>query len=62
MKLLVVSLLRLGDIIQQKPLLEGLRRQFPQARIHLLINRQFSQVSQLLGNTVDQYIYFDREA
>lgn len=62
MKLLVVSLLRLGDIIQQKPLLEGLRRQFPQAQIHLLINKQFSQVSQLLGNTVDQYIYFDREA
>lgn len=62
MKLLVVSLLRLGDIIQQKPLLEGLRRQFPQAEIHLLLNRQFSQVSQLLGNCVDRYIYFDREA
>jgi ADP-heptose:LPS heptosyltransferase len=62
MKLLVVSLLRLGDIIQQKPLLEGLRRQFPQAQIHLLINRQFSQASQLLENCVDEFIYFDREA
>ena len=62
MKLLVVSLLRLGDIIQQKPLLEGLRRQFPQAEIHLLLNRQFSQVTQLLDNCVDEFIYFDREA
>lgn len=61
MKLLVVSLLRLGDIIQQKPLLEGLRRQFPQAQIHLLLNRQFSQASQLLENCVDEFIYFDRE-
>ncbi|WP_413577010.1 glycosyltransferase family 9 protein [Bdellovibrio sp. HCB290] len=62
MKILVVSLLRLGDIIQQQPLLKALRNKYPQAEIHLLINRQFSQVESLLHGLVDKYFYFDRDA
>ncbi|UYL10053.1 glycosyltransferase family 9 protein [Bdellovibrio sp. SKB1291214] len=61
MKILVVSLLRLGDIIQQQPLLKALRDKNPQAEIHLLVNRQFSQVEGLLDGLVDRYFYFDRE-
>lgn len=61
MKILVVSLLRLGDIIQQQPLLKALRDKNPQAEIHLLVNRQFSQVEGLLDGLVDKYFYFDRE-
>jgi ADP-heptose:LPS heptosyltransferase len=61
MKILVVSLLRLGDIIQQQPLLKALREKNPQAQIHLLINRQFSQVEGLLTGLVDKYHYFDRD-
>lgn len=62
MKILVLSLLRLGDVIQQGSLLKGLRRQYPEAEIHLLLNRQFSQVEKILDGVVDRYIYFDRDA
>ena len=62
MKILVVSLLRLGDIIQQIPLLQGLRAKYPEAQIHLYANKQFSQVEALLAGIVDRYIYLDREA
>lgn len=62
MKILVVSLLRLGDLIQQQALLRGLRAQHPQAEIHILVNRQFAQVENILGSIVDRYIYFERDA
>lgn len=61
MKILVVSLLRLGDIIQQMPLLRKIRTKHPQASVHLLLNRQFANVEAVLGDLVDQYHYFDRE-
>lgn len=61
MKILLVSLLRLGDIIQQAALFRGLRQQFPEAEIHLLMNRQFSHVAEVLPGLIDQYIFFDRE-
>lgn len=62
MKILVLSLLRLGDIIQQGPLLKGLREKHPDAEIHLLLNRQFANVERVLEGVVDKYIFFDREA
>lgn len=62
MKILVVSLLRLGDIIQQEPLLRGLREKHPTAEIHLLMNRQFANVERILHGVVDKYIHFDRES
>lgn len=62
MKILVVSLLRLGDLIQQGELLRSLRAQHPQAEIHVLINRQFSQIAKILEGCVDQFIHFEREA
>lgn len=61
MKILVVSLLRLGDIIQQEPLLRGLREKHPEAEIHLLMNRQFAGVEKVLHGVVDKYVHFDRE-
>ena len=60
MKILVLSLLRLGDIIQQEPLLRGLRQKNPHAEIHLLINKQFANVERIFEGVVDKYIYFDR--
>lgn len=62
MKILVLSLLRLGDIIQQEPLLRGLRQKNPGAEIHLLINRQFANVERIFDGVVDRFIYFDRSA
>ncbi len=61
MKILVVSLLRLGDIIQQIPLLRGLRSQYPDAEIHLLVNKQFSQIESIVEGLVTEIHYFDRE-
>ncbi len=62
MKILIVSLLRLGDVIQQEILIEGLRKKYPQAQIDLLVNAQFSQLKDLLGSKVDNILYFDRTA
>lgn len=62
MKILVLSLLRLGDIIQQEPVLRALKDKYPEARIDLLINKQFGNVEKILKDLVDNYIYFDREA
>lgn len=62
MKILVLSLLRLGDIIQQIPLFNGIREKYPEAEIHLLLNKQFKSVEKILEGVVDQYIYFDRES
>lgn len=62
MMILGISLLRLGDLVLQRPLIEGLRKQHPQSEIHLLVNKQFSQVEFLFAGLVDKFIYFDREA
>lgn len=61
MKILVLSLLRLGDIIQQGPLLRALRAKYPEAQIHLLLNHQFANVEKVLDGVVNKFIYFDRE-
>ncbi|HWU43597.1 MAG TPA: glycosyltransferase family 9 protein, partial [Bdellovibrio sp.] len=51
-----------GDIIQQEPLLRGLRQKYPEAEIHLLLNKQFASIGKLLADVVDQFIEFDRES
>ena len=48
MKILVVQLLRLGDVIACSPVLQGLRKKYPQAQLDLLINGEFSFVQPLL--------------
>ncbi|MFM6926874.1 MAG: glycosyltransferase family 9 protein, partial [Bdellovibrio sp.] len=62
MKILVVSLLRLGDLIQQEPLLRGLRKKNPGAEIHVLINTQLATAESLFAGVVDHFFYFDRES
>lgn len=61
MKILVVSLLRLGDLIQQKQLLSALRAKHPEAEIHLLINKQFANVTDLFVNEKLVFHFFDRD-
>jgi ADP-heptose:LPS heptosyltransferase len=56
-----ISLLRIGDLILQRPLVEGLKQKHPHCEIHLLINKQFSQVEFLFDGLVDKFIYFDRD-
>ncbi len=61
MIILGISLLRLGDLILQRPLIEGLRRKHPRSEIHLLLNKQSAQAEFLFEGLVDRFIYFDRE-
>lgn len=42
MKILVLQLTRLGDIYLTWPVIRALRRQYPQARIDLMVRRKFS--------------------
>lgn len=60
MKILVVSLLRLGDIILTAPILQGLQQRHPEAQIDLLINSQFKSVTTLLPHVAKIHL-FDRE-
>jgi hypothetical protein len=49
----------LGDVVQSLPLLPALRRRFPQAQVHWVINREF--VGLLEGNSaLAEVIPFDR--
>jgi ADP-heptose:LPS heptosyltransferase len=62
MMILGISLLRIGDLVLQRPLVEGLRKKHPQSEIHLLVNKQFAHIEFLFAGLVDKFIYFDREA
>lgn len=60
MKILVMSLLRVGDLIQQRPLIQQLRHQYPSAEIHLLVNPA-STSSEVLFPEVNRWITFPRD-
>lgn len=60
MKVLAVSLLRLGDILMLSPVLKGIKSQHKNVELHVLINSQFSFVKTLMP-WVDKFILFDRK-
>jgi ADP-heptose:LPS heptosyltransferase len=60
MKILVMSLLRIGDVVLAAPILKALRDRHPEAEIHLMINSQFAQVSALMPY-IDRTILFERD-
>ncbi len=59
MKILVVSLLRLGDLLMQKNLLSSVAKKYPNAEIHFLIYREFQAASHFLTE-VHKFHYFER--
>ncbi len=59
MKILVVSLLRLGDLLMQKNLLGSVAKKYPQAEIHFLIYREFQAANHFLTE-VHKFHYFER--
>lgn len=60
MKILVLSLLRIGDIAMSASVLRDLRAKYPEARIDLVLNSQCAQITPLLPS-IDRFIYFDRQ-
>lgn len=52
MKILCLSLLRLGDIIQHRQLVRAVMAQHPQAEVHILCHLQFSQAQDLFSERV----------
>lgn len=59
-KILVISLLRLGDVVLATPALRGLRERHRDDEIHILINSQFKQVADLIPY-VDRVLLFERD-
>ncbi len=59
MKILVISLLRLGDLVMLTPTLAGLRRRHPDAEIHLLTNRENEKIATRVPG-VTRIHYFER--
>ena len=53
-----MNLLRLGDILMMAPVLRGIKKKYPNAELHLLINKQFSMLEDMLPY-VDEFKYFD---
>lgn len=60
MKILVVSLLRLGDIILATPMISALKAKYKNCEIHILMNSQFMHVAPMLVG-VDKIIPFERD-
>jgi len=60
MKILILSLLRLGDIITHRELARSLKNQYPGCEIHFLIYSQFQSVEKLLPE-VNHWHFLDRK-
>ncbi len=59
MKILVVSLLRVGDVLMSAGILRDLREKYPRAQIDLLVNSQCTSIAPML-RSVNKVIEFDR--
>ncbi len=57
MEILVINLMRLGDLIQAGPVIRGLRRKYPKARLTLVVMDVFADAARLLPG-VDRLLLF----
>lgn len=61
MKILVLSMLRIGDLFMQEPLLRSLRARHPQSRIDIVVNSVCESAVSLLSDIVDDVHIFRRD-
>lgn len=59
MKILAVNFLRLGDILMMNPILNALKKEYPEAQIHHVCFKEFEVASQVMTN-VDQWHFLSR--
>lgn len=57
-KILILNLARLGDLIQTAPLMEGLKKKYPDSHLTILTNVKFHQVCRHIP-VIDEVIPFD---
>lgn len=60
MRILVVSLLRIGDLLMTAPAIAEIRRRHPQAQVDLVINRGSRAAARLIPD-VSEVLIFERE-
>ncbi len=46
--ILVINLTRLGDVVQTTPMLQGIKRQYPNSTVSLLVNSQYRQMGEMI--------------
>ncbi len=56
---LIINLTRMGDLIQTTPAILGIKEQYPDARITLLVNTSFREICEYLPH-VDRYFHIDK--
>ena len=59
MKILVISVLRIGDVLIQAPVIRGLKEKYPGAEIHFLINDVAAGIVPMI-TFVDKFWIFER--
>ncbi|MCH8156585.1 MAG: glycosyltransferase family 9 protein, partial [Nitrospinae bacterium] len=53
-KILILNMTRMGDLIQSTPVIAGLRRQYPQAHITLVVTSDFAEFSERIPDIDDR--------
>ncbi|SVD26703.1 uncharacterized protein METZ01_LOCUS379557, partial [marine metagenome] len=56
--ILILNMTRMGDLVQSTPAIAGLRKQYPDATITLLVTSAFEEFSQKIP-FVDKVVVFD---
>lgn len=49
-KILILSLTRMGDLLQASPLLAGLKKKYPGVKVDVLVSSDFSQIAKSIPN------------
>lgn len=60
MKILVVQLLRLGDILMSAPIIHGLQKKYPKSEVHVLAFSRFKGAAEVLNKKIHWH-WIDRE-
>ena len=55
--ILILSLTRMGDLIQTTPLIKGLKEQYPDAKITLMVSSDFKDVVSLIPGVDDSIVF-----
>ena len=54
--ILILSMTRMGDMIQTTPLIRGLKEKYPESKITLLVTSDFSSAVPLIPNVDDSIV------